>query len=206
MSDITPPVLENKTILKATLIAFVVAIVVAFTAVLPAEYGIDPTGVGNLLGFSKLYQPEASTTAAPATPVRILKLEDAGSKPDVVMPKEGHNPAPETQLDEREDQINVTIPAGKGLEYKVYMLKHGNMKYEWVTDEPMFFDFHGEVHEEVPSHSDFYQSYTVAYSNNMIGTFLAPFEGIHGWYFKNAGATDKVVALRLKGQYRLIKK
>ena len=37
----------------------------------------------------------------------------------------------------------------------------------------------------------------------MIGTFLAPFEGRHGWYFKNNTNKDIVVSLRVKGQYLL---
>jgi hypothetical protein len=208
MSEITQPILETRTILKATLIALVVAIVITVMAVLPAEYGLDPTGAGQFMGFSKLYQPAKSgSNEIVAKPPRILKLEDAGSEPNVVKPSEANNPVPETQYDEREDQVTITIPAGKGLEYKVYLLKYGTMKYEWITNEGiMFFDFHGEVHQENPPENVFYESYTVAYSNNIIGTFLAPFEGKHGWYFKNSGTSDKVVTLRLKGQYRLMTK
>jgi hypothetical protein len=37
----------------------------------------------------------------------------------------------------------------------------------------------------------------------MAGTFLAPFEGKHGWFFRNNGDQDVTVTLRLKGQYSL---
>lgn len=48
-----------------------------------------------------------------------------------------------------------------------------------------------------------FESYTEAYSNNIIGTFCAPYEGRHGWYFKNKSAKDIVVTIWLKGQYTL---
>ncbi|MFZ5972835.1 MAG: hypothetical protein ACOYXA_14710 [Bacteroidota bacterium] len=206
MNEITHPILSKKTILKAAVIAFAAALLIVLIAVLPAEYGIDPTGAGKLMGFSKLYQPEKSVVAEAApVKVKVLKLEDAGSGPEVPKPAEANNPPPAQQYEEREDTVNITIPAGKGLEYKVYLLKYGKMKYEWGTDDgTAFFDFHGEVHEENPSKNVFYESYTVAYSNNMIGTFLAPFEGKHGWYFKNSGTTDMNVKLRMRGEYRLL--
>lgn len=206
MTDFKQPEIETKKVVRAFLIALVVGILLLVVAVLPAEYGIDPLGAGKFFGFNKLYQPDvpaATTEMQKSFP--LLTLEKAGSKPDVKKPKEADNPPPAKQYDEREDTISIKIPAGKGLEYKVLLLKHGTMKYEWATDKgTVFFDFHGEVKEANPSNNVFYESYTVAYSNNMIGTFLSPFEGKHGWYFKNIGTTDLNVTLRLKGQYRLM--
>lgn len=207
MTDIKQPEIETKKIVRAFLIALAIGMLILIIAVLPAEYGIDPLGAGKLLGFSKLYQPEETTAVTTGTQKSfpILTLEKAGSNPDVKKPKEADNPPPAKQYDAREDKITIKVPAGKGLEYKVLLLKYGSMKYEWITDKgTVFFDFHGEVKEENPSNNVFYESYTVAYSNNMIGTFLSPFEGKHGWYFKNNGTTDLHVKLRLKGEYSLI--
>ena len=131
MNQIEQPILSSKTIIKATVIGFLVAIVIVFTAVLPAEYGIDPAGAGHLLGFSKLYQSEQ--TSAPnetAMKIKILKMEDGGSGSDVSRPEEIDNPAPVNQYEEREDEVSITVPAGKGLEYKVDVLKYGKLKYE----------------------------------------------------------------------------
>lgn len=211
MSEINHPLLETKKIVKATIIALVIGIILLVTAVLPAEYGIDPTGAGKMLGFSKLHQSvENSNLTSTGEMVgqpshKVLKLEDGGSGPKVVKPEEANNPAPEKQFEEREDAIQVSLPAGKGIEYKINMLKHGKVKYEWLTDKgTVFFDFHGEVKQAKPSNNVYFESYTVAYSNNMIGNFLSPFEGKHGWYFKNNSETDIIISVRLKGQYKLI--
>ena len=45
---------STKQLLLSTLIAFIAAGVVLIATVLPAEYGIDPTGVGKILGLQKM--------------------------------------------------------------------------------------------------------------------------------------------------------
>lgn len=207
----TPSRLDTKQLGAATLIAVLIGAVVFTGAVLPAEYGKDPLGTGKLLGLTGLYQSEGHSHhhvhAVETQPVYpILTMADAGSDPSIPMPKEANNPAPVKQYDEREDSVTVRVPAGKGIEFKMNVLKYGKVKYEWVTDHGVLFtDFHGEVKEEHPdpNKDEFFESYTEAYSNNIIGTFWAPYEGRHGWYFKNKSAKDIVVSIRLKGQYTL---
>jgi hypothetical protein len=45
---------SKKTLLKATAFASLLAVIVFFVAILPAEFGIDPTGLGNLMGLTQL--------------------------------------------------------------------------------------------------------------------------------------------------------
>lgn len=212
MTDVTPPPLGKGKIIKATIFAFILGIIILVTAVLPAEYGIDPLGTGKRLGFSRLYQPTAETKPVTGSETiglaahPVLKMKDAGSGPRVLKPKEADAPAPEKQLAQREDSIQVKVPAGKGIEYKVYMLKYGQIKYEWKTDKGIvFFDFHGDVKLTKPGKNNYFESYTVAYADNMIGTLLAPFGGNHGWYFQNTGKMDRIINIYLKGEYSLLK-
>lgn len=202
MTEIKHKILDKKAIIKQVLIALVIGALLLVSAVLPAEYGIDPLGIGKATGFSKLYvQGNDTTQNVPASqPHKIIKLENVGSGPDVPRPTAADAPAPTNPLAERSDEISVVIPAGKGLEYKVNMLKYGTFKYEWSTNAgELYFDFHGEV----KGNSNYFESYTIAYSNNMAGSFIAPFEGPHGWYFKNNSAKDITVIIRLEGQYLL---
>ena len=200
MSEIAHNVLDKKSIIKQVIIALIIGTTLLVSAVLPAEYGIDPLGIGKATGFSKLYVPEGSTENLSSEPHKILKMENVGSPADVAKPDAANNPAPATQLAERTDDVSVVIPAGKGLEYKVNMLKYGQLKYEWITDKgELYFDFHGEV----KNNSNYFESYTIAYSNNMAGSFLAPFEGPQGWYFKNNSNEDITVKIKMKGQYLL---
>ncbi|WP_435262698.1 hypothetical protein [Tenacibaculum sp. nBUS_03] len=192
-------------ILKSIFLAFFIGMIVLLVAVLPAEYGIDLLGTGKLFGFNKLYKKEVKTNKSSTSSLNFkkIKIDDVGSI-DILKPIEANNPAPKEQFSEREDSIKVIVPAKKGIEYKVKMLKYGSMKYEWSTAKQILFtDFHGEVKQENPPKDVFYESYTVAYSNNMGGTLTAPFEGKHGWYFKNLIDDDIIVVIKIKGQYEL---
>ena len=42
---------STRKLLKSTALAVLVACVLLVTVVMPAEYGIDPTGIGNVLGL-----------------------------------------------------------------------------------------------------------------------------------------------------------
>jgi hypothetical protein len=96
----------------------------------------------------------------------------------------------------------VTVPAGKGIEYKFQMAQYEKMTYEWITDgEPLYFDLHGEPQGDT---TGYFESYAIATLSAMKGSFTSPFAGSHGWYWKNN--SDKPVAIQLivEGQYEVI--
>ena len=203
------PNLTKGQILKSLIIALLIGAIVLLTAVLPAEYGLDPLGTGELFGFSKLYEGDKeinNTEPTSSLNYKKIKMENIGSPVNVPKPTEADNPPPKIQYTKREDTITVIVPAEKGIEYKFKSLKYGSTKYEWTTDKGIvYIDFHGEVKQDNPPKNVFYESYTLAYSNNMAGTLTAPFKGKHGWYFRNETKEDIVVTIKLKGQYELFK-
>jgi hypothetical protein len=209
MTTNNQPNLNKGQLLKSLIIALIIGTIVLLTAVLPAEYGIDPLGTGKLFGFSKLYQGNEqieNNEIYSSLNFKKIKMEKLGSPQSVPKPIEADNPPPEVQYSEREDTIEVIVPAKKGIEYKFKSLKYGRTKYEWTTAKGIvYIDFHGEVKQENSSKNVFYESYTLAYSNNMAGTLTAPFEGKHGWYFRNETNEDIIIAIRLNGQYELFK-
>lgn len=212
MNNSNQPVLDKKQLVKSVLIALIIGAIVLVTAVLPAEYNIDLLGTGKLFGFSRLYIDDAPTATTkntlkvPETAVELLQLKKLGSPSSIPKPIESENPPPIDQLVARTDTIAVLVPAGKGLEYKFKALKLGSVKYDWNTSNSdiVYIDFHGEVYQENPPEEVFYESYALAYSNNMAGTFTAPFDGKHGWYFRNKNENDVTVNLHLEGQYELL--
>ncbi len=48
-----------RRLLRSTLLALVAALVILVTMVLPAEYGIDPTGIGRVLGLAEMGEIKA---------------------------------------------------------------------------------------------------------------------------------------------------
>jgi hypothetical protein len=206
------PNLTSSQIIKATVIALATSFVITIVAVLPAEYGKDYTGLGKMLGFSRLHQNDnevekkLAENEAIAPIFKELTLNNVGSELAEQKPNEANNPAPVKQYENRKDSIKITVPAGKGLEYKIAVLKYGQVKYAWKTNNGILFvDLHGDV-KSADTKSGYFESYTVANSNNMAGSFIAPYEGKHGWYFKNKTNQDIEVNINLTGQYQLIKK
>src|SRR3546814_15843690 len=72
-------------LLRSTLIALIAAGVLLVTVVMPAEYAIDPTGAGRLLGLTQMGElkqtlaEEAATEAQP--PARAAPAEPAAITP-----------------------------------------------------------------------------------------------------------------------------
>lgn len=165
---------SSKTLVKASLAAIVVGVIVLVTLILPAEYNIDPTGIGQKLGLTKIAQ--ASQTEAAAAPVA-----SAGSN--------------EFQT------IEISIPAGRGVEYKFAMAQYAKMTFEWMTDgEPLYYDLHGEPEGDT---TGYFESYTIATNSEVKGSFTAPFTGSHGWYWKNKSDKPIAVQLMVKGEYEV---
>lgn len=77
-----------RALLRSTLIALVVAIVLLTTVVLPAEYGMDPTGIGRVLGLTqmgeikvRLAREAAADAAEDAAAIEAAEAE-ASAVPD----------------------------------------------------------------------------------------------------------------------------
>ena len=169
-------VLSRKALLVSSLIAAALASLALLIAILPAEYGIDPTGVGAKLGLTTLNKSSAEA-AAPAA--------NKAEQPPYT-----------------EDSVTIVIPASGSLEYKFQIGQYNAMKYAWKTNgELLFFDFHGEPEGDT---SGFFESYAVSTASEVRGTFTAPFAGSHGWYWKNKGRAPVTVTLTTGGQYSII--
>ena len=167
--------LTNTALIKYTLFSLIFAAVTLFTVILPAEYNIDPTGLGHKLGLTVFHNVKTETS----TP---LSSQEAAEK---------SKGATET--------IEVIVPAGHGVEYKFIMAQYQKLEYEWITDgTPLYFDLHGEPKGDT---TGYFESYAIATLKEMKGSFTAPFSGSHGWYWKNTSDSPVTVQLIVKGEY-----
>ena len=106
----------------------------------------------------------------------------------------------------RTDTLDITVPAGEGLEYKLTM-KQGealvyNISYGTLAEPgKMLSEFHGHT-TQVDGVGDL-MFYSKTGGSPQSGAFTAPWDGIHGWYLKNDGPKDVVVKVELAGFYAL---
>lgn len=109
----------------------------------------------------------------------------------------------------RTDTVDVAVPAGKGLEYKLTMKKGETLVYNisygaLANPDTMISEFHGHT-KQVDGVGDL-MFYSKSGGSPQSGAFTAPWDGIHGWYLKNDSAADVVVKLELAGFYEIAAK
>jgi hypothetical protein len=167
--------LSKRQLLLATALAVLVAALILIVAVLPAEFGIDPTGFGKLAGLTAMAQSEGNT-AVPAMHAHPRKARSA--------------------------RIEIHVLPNERLEYKALLELGEPLLYSWtVQGGPVYFEFHGEPTEgKWPK--DYYRSYQISErSNAEQGSFVAPFTGNHGWYWRNLSNEPATIILEASGYY-----
>lgn len=175
MNEITFPLQPIRTLVIASILALLLAVLVFVIAVLPAEYHTDPTGLGERLGLMTLSEPQVK------------------SKPQIDQ---------SSSVGYQSDQVTITIPAKGELEYKFHLTESGKLSYEWRTDgAALHSDFHGEPEGD---QTGYYESYAVGEVSAMSGLITVPYAGSHGWYWKNETAQPIEITLITSGAYRLI--
>lgn len=196
-------VAPKRELLRGMMIAVAVAAVVLTVAVLPAEYGIDPTGAGKAMGLTRL----SAAPAVPAAPVPAAKAPQApGSTVSAPGEQRALTVSSKPAVAYRSDEMEVTLPPGRGLEVKTRLAKGDTLIYSWKTknDEKVNHDFHGEP---LNAKEDEFESFILEDGVSASkGTLIAPFTGVHGWYWKNSSGAPVTVLLRASGFYTEIYK
>ena len=173
----TPPQINTLTkpaLLKYPIVSLIFAVITLFTIILPAEYNLDPSGIGQILGLTVFHNGKTVETSQTG-------IEDTKNSGNLAA------------------TIEVVVPAGQGVEYKFIMAQYQKLEYEWKTGSAaLYFDLHGEPEGDT---TGYFESYAIATLSEMKGSFTVPFTGAHGWYWKNT--TDKPIKVQLivKGDY-----
>ena len=195
-----PPVASAGKIALATVVALIVGVVILVTAVLPAEYGIDPLGTGKALGLMDLAAsgkaapaPSASGDATAATIVPVVDGETADGAPHV----KGTFIAQPARY--KVDSREIILRPGEGMEIKYHLPKGGGLVYSWTATDTVGYEFHTEPDKNPPNtRIGYYESYDLdrkVGKKQSHGVFVAPHTGIHGWFWENT--TQKEVTLNL---------
>jgi hypothetical protein len=180
---------------RATLIAAGVAVLILVTAVLPAEYGIDPTGVGRLVGLTEM--GEAKRQAATPDAQAASAAADAESG-DLTLDEAPA--AADAQPGAQSGEATLTLQPNEGSEVKATMKAGQEFSYEWSTGGPKInFELHGEEHGAAAGE---YTSYEKGTSAGASGTFRTPFDGTHGWYWRNRSDSPITVTVKAKGNFQ----
>ena len=159
----------------ATLVA--AALMVLF--VLPAELGVDPTGFGKATGLSELSQE-----------VKLNELQKGQLRGGSVV---SFSDAPV-----RTDHWQFELGPFKSIEFKYTLDEGAGMLFRWQATGELHYDMHSHPFE---GGTDFTESYAVGDAKRQQGTYIAPFSGIHGWYWQNQTMDNVTLTLDATGGF-----
>lgn len=184
--------LDRRKVLALSAGAMLFAGLVLTAAVLPAEFGLDPLGLGGLTGIGKVYRPETVTAAPAAGPAAAMQQASPWRRLTLEVEL-----VPGGDLEGR-DQI----------EYKVAMKPGQAMVYSWqagegVPDDQFYSDFHGHTVAPVQAKVSA-TSYREGMGASAHGSLVAGFAGVHGWYWQNQSDRPVKVRLTLAGFFDLV--
>ena len=199
----------SRQLLRSTFIAITTAAALLVTVVLPAEYGIDPTGAGQALGLKQmgaikvqLHQEAEDDAAADAKKAKPDQRSSLWGKilSELVIGKAHAQTAPAT----RTDETSVTLQPGEAVEVKAALTKGQKIAYSWKTDGgKVNHDTHGEPHTDPNAVTSYKKDRGVTGDE---GVLTAAFDGSHGWFWRNRGSAPVTVTLKTSGDYAEIKR
>jgi len=191
---------------RSTAIAAAAAAVILATVVWPSEYGIDPTGLGGVLGLTTM--GEIKTQLSEEAEADRLLMEGAVEPQSAVSPAlldiifgafVGTAYAQEVPV--WRDEIIFPLDPGQGIEIKLVMAEGAVAPFAWTVEGgAVNFDMHGDGSGREISYE---KGRAVPEAT---GELTAAFTGNHGWFWRNRGDAPVTVTLRVAGNYTEIKR
>lgn len=177
---------SSRTLGIASAAAFFAALLILILFVLPAERGIDPTGIGSALGLARM--SEATVEVSPATTVTAANVQNKQTISKT------------TPM--RSDEMTVVLQPHSGIELKARMQAGDHMIFRWEASAPLKVDMHGErPNAKEGEYTSFWRERDLSSAQ---GAYTAQFEGTHGWYWRNRGETPVTVKLNTSGFYKIL--
>lgn len=196
MNSAQKPKLEDlpskASLLRSSLIAAVSAVVILVTVVLPAEYAIDPTGVGRAIGLTEMGEIKREL-AEEAAQDAALHGDQSSSLLDGILDlfvSAAH--AQEAWA----DTVTFTLEPGATAEIKLVMAAGDVAEYAWIATG-------GRINFDLHAHGD---NQSIDYDRgrgqtDRAGRIEATFLGEHGWFWRNRDDAPVTVVLQLRGTY-----
>lgn len=192
---------STRKLIKSTVLAAIGAMVLLVTIVMPAEYGIDPTGIGKLTGLQQmgdirvsLAEEAAQDEAAKQTPSSTVIVTSTE-----VTAQQATSETPII----RSDTTTLTLVPNEGAEIKVALKKGQQVNYEWTSTGKVNFDNHGDSKALNIDYHGYGKG--IAQSADK-GSIEAAFDGKHGWFWRNRTQEAVTITLATNGEYSSIQR
>ena len=96
------------------------------------------------------------------------------------------------------NSIEFTLGPFESVEYKYRIEQGGSMMYSWEATSELLFDMHSEPDGAPEGYAETFGKDRTSADH---GIYIAPFSGIHGWFWENRGTDDVTLTLVSAGFY-----
>jgi hypothetical protein len=184
------------------------ALAITVFFILPAEYGYDPSGIGEKVGLLRL--SESSVKINEEDSVNIIR----GEYPSIPEDYDSWYPdvlgEPYSKTQDKiftSNTILVELESGEQVEYKALMQRGDMILYSWSVEKGIVYtDFHADPTENKDLYpDDYFIRYRESEISNSSGSMVASFTGNHGWYWLNIEEHPIRITLEVAGFYSEIK-
>ena len=186
-----------------TAVAFIVASLAMVFFILPAELGIDLTGFGAKTGLTGLTKSGSGN----------IYLDRGLKRTNVLFPLDAVAKPDEATLRATLAEKGIAIPANAKFisdhwEYELLPYDSIEMKYKLAQGQTMIFSWHAPV----PVHFDMHsvpdqggnpatESFAISDAPVQTAVYVAPFTGIHGWFWQNQTLNNVTVSVDATGEF-----
>lgn len=225
---------SSRRLFVSSLLALVVAAVILVTVILPAEYGIDPTGVGRAIGLQQMgeikmqladearledaqsVQPE-SAPEAPAPALETAAVEETvvatteTTTAEVEVESLPATPAPEVEV---ESPPAIPEPTVNSETLSVTIKPGAAAEIKVALKQAQAVSYRWTVdtgHVNYDTHGD---NDSIKYHNYNKGKaktsdedqLVAAFDGSHGWFWRNRSDEVVTVTITVTGEFEKLKR
>lgn len=96
------------------------------------------------------------------------------------------------------DRIVFQLAPFESVEYKYRLAAGASLLFDWSADGEVLYELHAEPDGAAPGYAE---SFDKSRGSGARGSYVAPFEGIHGWYWQNREPQEVTVVLETSGFY-----
>ena len=121
---------------------------------------------------------------------RLLKLVYLGEDQDAPVLRE--------TAAYRVDRVAFELTPFESVEYKYDLAKDQALVFAWQATGEVVSDLHSEPAIGPPGYAE---SFDQTRGASASGTYIAPFTGLHGWFWENRGEANATVRLETAGYY-----
>jgi len=205
---------SSGSLFKSAFFTLLGAVIVTALFIMPAEYGVDPTGVGTKLGLTDLGAgeppaksiPETASATGSAAKLVMGSFPDAPAEEgfDYYDPEVLGDPFSRSHSSEfRTSTIEIALDESEQVEVKAVMKQGDALVYSWklIEGNSVYTDFHADPHQTDLYPDRYWLRYAESEGSSASGSLVAPFDGNHGWYWLNIEENPVRIVLEVRGYY-----